>query len=182
VKLEAGVLYVDTGAGRAVDPIRIETPLGAVRDVGTVFEVRASTDAVRVRVREGRVRLQHAGAASDTEAGHDEEVEVDREGHVKRRVFSSSGKEWRWAESLAVAPDIEGRPLLELLTWVARETGRQLKFADPAAEAQARSVTLHGTAANLAPLEALELLLSTTDLEYVLPSDALIVIRQRQAG
>jgi ferric-dicitrate binding protein FerR (iron transport regulator) len=151
-----------------------------VRDVGTVFEVRASADALRVRIREGRVRLDRVGAGSDIEGSRDEEVEVDREGHVVRRVFSRNGKEWKWAESLAVAPEIEGRPLVQLLTWVARETGRQLMFEGPAAEAQARAVTLHGTAANLAPLEALDVLLSTTDLEYVLPSDLLIVIRQRR--
>lgn len=180
VKLDAGTLYVDTGAAHSADSIRIETSLASVRDVGTVFEVRASADALRVRIREGRVRLERAGAVSDIEGGRDEEVEVDREGHVMRRVFSRNGKEWKWAESLAVAPDIEGRPLLQLLTWVARETGRQLEFEDPAAEAQARAVTLHGTATNLAPLEALDVLLSTTDLEYVLPSDLLIVIRQRR--
>jgi ferric-dicitrate binding protein FerR (iron transport regulator) len=180
VKLDAGMLYVDTGAARSADAIRVETPLGAVRDVGTIFEVKASSDAVRMRIREGRVRLERAGAAAAIEGGHDEEVEVDREGNVMRREFSRNGKEWQWAESLAVAPDIEGRPLLQLLAWVARETGRQLKFADPAAEAQARAVTLHGTAANLAPLEALDVLLSTTDLEYVLPSNLTIVIRKRQ--
>ena len=180
VKLHAGALYVDTGVAHAAGSLRIDTPLGAVHDVGTTFEVLAAADAVRVRIREGRVRLDRVGAVSDIQAGHDEEVEIDREGHVMRRAFSRNGKEWKWAESLAVAPDIEGRPLLQLLVWVARETGRQLKFDGPEAEAQARSVTLHGTAANLAPLEALDVLLSTTDLEYVLPSDQLIVIRQRQ--
>ncbi len=79
-----------------------------------------------------------------------------------------------------MAPDTEGQPLLQFLTWVARETGRQLMFDEPATEAQARSVILHGKAANLPPLEALDLLLSTTDLEYVLPSDQVIFIRRRQ--
>ena len=35
VKLDAGMLYVDTGTAHVADSIRIETPLGAVRDLGT---------------------------------------------------------------------------------------------------------------------------------------------------
>jgi hypothetical protein len=63
---------------------------------------------------------------------------------------------------------------------VARQTGRRLRFAEPETEARARAVVLHGKAADLAPLDALELVLSTTDLEYVLPSDEVIIVRKRQ--
>jgi ferric-dicitrate binding protein FerR (iron transport regulator) len=173
-------MYADTGSRIAPDALRIDTPLGSIHDVGTVFEVKASSEAVRVRVREGLVRLEISRAPAALE-GHDgEEIDVGRNGEVRRYTFSRHDSEWNWAEALAVTPDIEGRPLLQFLTWVAHETGRQLMFDEPATEAQARAVTLHGKAANLPPLEALDLLLSTTDLEYVLPSEQVIFIRRRQ--
>ncbi len=180
LRLDAGVMYADTGSRVPLDALRVDTPLGSIHDVGTVFEVKATREAVRVRVREGRVRLDISQSPASLEGNNGEEIEVGRNGDVRRHAFSRHASEWSWAEALAVAPDTEGQPLLQFLTWVARETGRQLMFDEPATEAQARSVILHGKAANLPPLEALDLLLSTTDLEYVLPSDQVIFIRRRQ--
>jgi ferric-dicitrate binding protein FerR (iron transport regulator) len=180
LRLESGTMYADTRSRVPPDALRIDTPLGSIRDVGTVFEVKATYEAVRVRVREGRVRLEMTRAPSALEGHNGEEIEVGRNGEVTHRAFSSHDGEWSWAETLATTPDIEGRPLLQFLTWVAHETGRQLMFDEPATEAQARAVTLHGKAAKLPPLEALDILLSTTDLEYVLRGDQVILIRRRE--
>jgi hypothetical protein len=64
-----------------------------------------------------------------------------------------------------------------LLTWVARETGRAVRFASPDIERKAGTTILHGNIRHLAPLEALSVMLATTDLEYTLPDDATILIR-----
>ena len=55
--LLAGALYVDSGGINAVPALRIETPAGVVRHVGTQFQVHVTGDMTRVRVREGRVLL-----------------------------------------------------------------------------------------------------------------------------
>jgi hypothetical protein len=41
-------------------------------------------------------------------------------------------------------------------------------------------VILHGTTRGLTPLQALDLMLSTTDLQYLLSNDRLIVISRRR--
>lgn len=179
LRLESGTMYADTHSRVPPEALRIDTPFGSIHDIGTIFEVRATYEAVRVRVREGRVRLDMTRAPSGLEGHNGEEIEVGRNGKVTQHAFSPHDDEWNWAETLAATPDIDGRPLLQFLTWVAHETGRQLMFDEPATEAQARAVTLHGKTANLPPLEALDVLLSTTDLEYVLRGDQVIFIRRR---
>jgi ferric-dicitrate binding protein FerR (iron transport regulator) len=172
--------YIDTGMNRPFGTLRIDTPVGAIHDLGTVFEVKTTDESVRVRVREGRVRLESSSVSTPVESGAGDEVEVDRRGDVRRRVLSPHDAQWRWAEALAVAPQLEGQRLLPFLAWVAHQTGRRLEFQEPAIEARARGVVLHGKATDLAPLDALDFILSTTDLEYVLPGDEVIVIRTRQ--
>ena len=44
VTLLAGALYVDSGGINAVPALRIETPAGAVRHVGTQFQVHVTGD------------------------------------------------------------------------------------------------------------------------------------------
>ena len=68
-------------------------------------------------------------------------------------------------------------PLTVLLEWVARETGRVIQFDKPEIERKAGTTILHGNIRHLAPLEALEVMLATTDLEYALPDDGTILIR-----
>jgi hypothetical protein len=61
-------------------------------------------------------------------------------------------------------PDMDGQPASALIAWVARETGRNLRYATPQVEQRAATVILHGEIRHLAPLEALEAMLATTDL------------------
>jgi ferric-dicitrate binding protein FerR (iron transport regulator) len=180
LRLRIGTVYVDSGLGRRPASLRIETDSGTVRDVGTIFELHTSPNALRIRVREGRVEIDTPGQPARFQSKAGEQLEIDPRGAARRSLITPNDPVWTWAEALAEVPDIEGRPLLYLLAWVARETGRQLQFQEPAIEAQAREVVLHGKTRDLAPLQALELMLSTTDLEYVLPSDEVIVIRRRR--
>lgn len=180
LRLESGIVYVDTGAHRSSGTLRVDTPIGSIRDLGTAFEVRTTDDAVRIRVREGRVQLEASGTPARLEGRAGEEIELNRQGRLRRHGFSRSDPAWQWAAALAVAPQIEGQRLLQFLAWVSHETGRQLRFQGPAIEARAGTIVLHGKADGLAPLDALALVLSTTDLDFVLPSDEVIVIRRRQ--
>jgi hypothetical protein len=74
---------------------------------------------------------------------------------------------------MAQAPEIDGRPATELFAWVARETGRRLRYASPEVEQRAATVILHGNIRHLAPLAALDAMLATTDLEYALIGDTM---------
>ena len=180
MRLIAGTVYVDCGPSRFVGGLRVETHMGTVTDVGTVFEIRSGPDSLRIRVREGRIQLDASGRSAHFESAAGDELALGPRGAVLRRDFPATDSAWAWAEALATAPDVEGRPLVQFLAWVARETGRRLQFQGPDVEAHAREVVLHGKTRDLAPLQALDLMLSTTDLEYVLAADESIVIRRRE--
>lgn len=175
--LREGRIYVDHH-GSVGTGLRITTPAGTVRDLGTQFELQVDGSALRLRVREGRVEVERAGQQVTGEAG--EQLDIDAFGSVLRSRIAPDAPAWRWAEALAPTPDIEGRPAIELLDWVARETGRSLRFADPPARERARQVMLHGNIRHLSPLDALEVMLATTDLEYAL-GERTIEIRTRAA-
>jgi ferric-dicitrate binding protein FerR (iron transport regulator) len=179
LRLETGTVYVDSGQAPDKRAVRIETDVGTVRDVGTIFELRATPDSLRIRVREGRVELRTRRESEPLQTLAGQQLDLGSEGTIRRSAIAPSDPAWRWAEALAMPPQTEARPLLQFLVWVARETGRRLQFQEPALEAQAREVVLHGQTRDLAPLQALDLMLSTTDFEYALPSDEVIVIRRR---
>ena len=173
--LEGGTIYLDVRASLGTG-VRITTPAGTVRDLGTQFELHIADHSLRLRVREGLVEVERAGQQLTGAAL--EQLDIDSLGNVVRSTIAADGDAWRWAEALAPAPDIDGRPASELLAWVARETGKTLHYADPAVRQRASTVMLHGNIRHLAPLDALDVMLATTDLEYVL-SEGRIEIRAR---
>jgi hypothetical protein len=70
---------------------------------------------------------------------------------------------------------MDGRPASALITWVARETGRRLRYESPLVEQRAAAVILHGDIRHLAPMEALDAMLATTDLVVELSGDTMEV-------
>ena len=170
IYLRSGMLYLDNG-GSVGTGHQIETPAGTVRDVGTQFELQVASGALRLRVREGRVEIGRAGQLLSSVAG--EQLDIDGLGGVTRSHIAATDIAWQWAEAIGPAPDIDGQPATRLLAWVARETGRQLRYESAAVEARAATVILHGNIRHLAPLAALEVMLATTDLEYTLAGDTM---------
>lgn len=170
IYLRSGTVYLDNG-GSVGTGHQIETPAGTARDIGTQFELRVLDGALRLRVREGRVEIDRAGQLLTGAAG--EQLEIDVLGGVTRSHIAVTDMAWQWAETIGPAPDIDGQPVTRLLNWVARETGRQLRYESAAVEARAATVILHGNIRHLAPLAALEVMLATTDLEYALVGDTM---------
>ncbi len=170
LSLHSGTLYLDNGASPGKGH-QIATPAGTVRDVGTQFELRVADSVLRLRVREGRVEIDRADQMLSGSAG--EQLEIDALGGVTRSGISATDTAWQWAETIGPAPDIDGQPATVLLAWVARETGRQLRYESAAVEARAATVILHGNIHGLAPLAALEVMLATTDLEHALIGDTM---------
>lgn len=167
VTLAAGALYVDArhGAGKAA-PIEVATPLGAVREVGTQFEVRllpattarsALGPALRVRVREGAVLVLAATEQLAARAGS--ELTVLGDGRARRAAAPAHGATWEWVQRTAPPLAIDGATLATFLEWTARETGLEWRLAGAPPGAAPGEIVLHGSIAGLTPEEALAVVL-----------------------
>jgi ferric-dicitrate binding protein FerR (iron transport regulator) len=161
--LERGAVYVDAGPSEKATP-SIDTPFGEVRHVGTQYEVRLLDRSLRVQVREGRVRVDRAGSPLAVDAGS--ALTVDAAGATHRERLDPYGPRWEWVLQVAAAPEIDGRPLRELLEWVSRECGQEIVFEDPALAARSAGIVLSGSIRGLSPLAALEAVLPTCGLTH----------------
>lgn len=199
IELAKGAVYVDTGADTDTgastgmhDALRIHTPLGVVRDVGTRFEVRLldaggekesglksatgdRADALRVRVREGRVDLRWDATTDSAEAG--EELTLHADGSLDRNPVALHGPAWDWVLQVAPVFEIEGRTLAELLAWVTRETGWEIRYGDPALADAAGSIVLHGSLGAATPDQAPQVVLPGAGLRSRLEDGVLVVAR-----
>jgi len=163
VQLERGAVYVDSD-GASTSSFEVRTALAVVRDVGTQFEVRLSDDAMRVRVREGRVQIEHADSTWEIRPGA--ELTIAAGGLVGRRQVPLYGPAWRWNMEIAPTFELEGSSLAAFLAWVTRENGWKLRFTDPRLATYAASVTLHGSLENLTPDQTPEMVLATCGLVH----------------
>lgn len=173
--LDRGAVYVDSGP--AGDAVEIRTPLGEVRDIGTRFEVRfeEGLGRLRIRVRDGEVELQREGRTEVAGAG--EEMLQRADGSFTRGVVATHGEPWTWVTSTLPPFDIEGRTLWDLLTWATHEGGWQLRFADPALEAEVARAELFGSIEGFSLDEAISAMLAGSALTHRLEDGVLIVER-----
>ena len=162
-RLSQGAVYVDSGspAGTPGPDFVLDTPAGTVAHLGTQYEARIVDGSVRVGVREGRVRLSHASGDLVGAAGESFTV---RGNEVTRAPLAPTGPEWNWIADVTPPFSIDGRSVEDFLVWAARQTGRTIVYASPAAAEQARRATLSGTVEGLTPDEAVRAVLSTTSL------------------
>ena len=172
--LERGAIYVDSGPGRDAGFLEVRTPFGIARDIGTRFEVKLTGAAVRVRVRDGLVRLTRGAASHEARPG--DVLTLDRSGGLARRAVPAYGADWAWAAALAKPFELEGRLLREFLDWIATENAWQLRFDDAAVERKAAIARLSGSIRGLSSEEALAVVLPTVGVEYRL-ADGTLTIR-----
>lgn len=177
--LEIGTLYADSGAATAgEEALEIVTPWGSVRDVGTQFEVRVAEGedvALRVRVREGGVAVA-SGGESHTVAGG-QELRMHGDGTVSRHQVARYGPAWAWTLAAAPSIDIDDRPLSSFLKWVCRETGWELRYADPELARSAPEIRVRGNIEGLTPEEAVSVVLPASGLDYRVEDGTLWVFR-----
>lgn len=171
LSLDRGAVYVDSKNAGVV----IRTPIGIVRDIGTQFEVRLAADRMRVRVREGRVDLQHGGATHSAIAGI--ELDADARGGVTEHSIATNGPEWDWVVRAAPPIHLDGRTLAEVVTLVTRDEGMKPVWSDAAAR-NAASMRLHGDVP-LTPEEALDTALIASGLTSHTDGDRLIIARRK---
>jgi ferric-dicitrate binding protein FerR (iron transport regulator) len=154
--LASGAVYVDSGG--AASSFEVRTPRAVVREIGTQFEVLVEEAALRVRVREGRVAVARGDSALDVATGT--ELRLDERGGATRGPISSYGSEWSWVLALAPAFDMEGRTLHELLSWAARESGWELRYADAESRRLSEGARLRGSIRGARPDEAVAVVAS----------------------
>jgi len=169
--LRHGKIYLDFPPTTHSGAFDVSTRVGTIEHVGTAFEVLSNDEAVRIRVREGRVRLRHESQTTLLEAGT--QLTADRAGNITRATVPPYGRDWMWVAALAPDFEIEGRSLVEFLHWVARELGREVKFADPHTQEIAERTILHGSIKGREPMDALNSVLWTTSLTYEIRGDTI---------
>jgi hypothetical protein len=158
--LDSGAIYY---ASDAKTGVVVQTPFGDVRDIGTRFEVRATRDTVRVRVRDGAVLVRGTTARAGTE------FLVSRNDLVQRAV-ATSGDEWGWIERAAPPVILDGRTLEEVVRTIAEEKGLRVEWQ----EVRRRDVRFHGTVP-LSATEALDAAAAASGTTYRIVGDRLIV-------
>jgi hypothetical protein len=174
VELLRGMIYVDhPPTAAASSQLRVHTRAGTIEHVGTAFEVFSNEQIVRLRVREGRVRLRNTG--HDVMASAGMELVATADGHVSSGPWPLNGDSWRWVASLAPSYEIEGKALLAFLEFESRELGYQLVFADTHSREVAERTILHGTVRGREPLDAVASVLATTSLSYSIHGNTLQV-------
>ena len=177
LRLVRGKIYVDTGKDEcARSHVRWSPRRGAVSDVGTQFEVQYDPAGYHVRIREGEVLLRHDARRQRGYAG--EQLSIDASGAISLTPYRGA----------TIRPGIGCRPWhrrrISTISrsrfssaWVARETGVTVRYATPAVERRAMTTILHGSIRNLEPLEALAVMLATTDLQHEVLADGTIMIK-----
>jgi ferric-dicitrate binding protein FerR (iron transport regulator) len=160
--LERGAIYYSSERGTR--RIRIHTPLGDVRDVGTQFEVRLEPDTLRVRVREGVIELR------GTTAGAGTQLTATATTLTQQRI-PIQGEDWSWVERAAPPIALEGQTLGSVIDRIAREKGLRVRW-----DTTARDVVLHGTM-TLTIDEALDAATAAAGVSYRIAGDELVVTR-----
>ncbi|HYK06075.1 MAG TPA: FecR family protein [Thermoanaerobaculia bacterium] len=160
--LERGAIYYSSE--RSTKRVRISTPLGDVRDVGTQFEVRLDPGTLRVRVREGLIELRGTTAGAGTQL-------IATATTLTQQPIAVHGDTWSWVERAAPPIALEGQTLGSIVDRIAREKGLGVRW-----HTAARDVVLHG---NL-PLtidEALDAATAAAGVSYRVEGDELVVTR-----
>lgn len=177
LELLTGAMYVDSRDARPEHRVIVRSTAGDVRPIGTQFQVLTETEFTRILVREGRVVME---GMANTPISAGEQLSVDPTGRVHISPVSATDPAWAWVETVTPPFELDGRTMDEFLTQVARETGREVHYADLAARQLARDTHLNGRI-ELPPMEALATVLMTTDLEADVSPDTILVRRQGDA-
>lgn len=175
-ELVEGRVYADTGNFMYRDKgLIIDTPMGAVTDVGTQFSVDLDDGLLDVAVREGRVDVMNDGREFVAVAG--ERMRIEGGQAATFEELAANDEYWDWVAALAPSFDIEDRSLLDFLRWAARESGLELVFQDNDLRMSAMRTDLHGSVDGFAPGEAIGAVLSTTSFDYRYEGDKLVIYR-----
>lgn len=163
LQLGRGGLYLTTHGARQVRNLMVGTDLGTIEHLGTRFLAERQDERLLVAVRDGRVVL-HTVQHQAIELQQGEAASVSPQGQVRRWSLAAFDSTWDWADGLAAPLVIDGQSVYAVLSGIAERAGLALRFSNPQAETEARSLALHGAPLTLPPREALRAVLATTSL------------------
>lgn len=178
LQLERGALYLDS-EGNLSDVV-VGTPLATVYEIGTRFEVRYGEDGLRIRVRDGAVRLDADEGSARGEA--EEELWLRGDGRLERRSVRAFGPEWDWLAELTSPFQLDGQTLGSFLLWLERETGWTVQFADPSVRAELERTVIRGPERTRNPREALPRVLAACGLDYRLEKGMVTIFNSERFG
>ena len=131
-------------------------------------------DAFEVSVREGSVNVErNNGSILTAKAG--EALHLDRDGSARRETILNYGDRWEWASKLGQPMQLEGRRLDEFFSWLSRENGWEVTYANRSLERSARRVELHGSIAGLDGEQSLASVVATVGWRFTL-SDGVVAV------
>ena len=175
VHIVNGTAYFDSNAVPAGAPLSIETAFGSVRHTGTQYQATVANSTLTIQVREGAIAFTDETRNFSASSG--EAIRITRTGAPNRSTISSVDPAWQWATQLASVPEGGDRPLLEVLNWIARETGMTVQFSDSETERRAQNVVVSGLV-GLTPEQALEALSAATAFVYLAAGDGRLLVSQ----
>lgn len=182
IELLAGRIYFDSlpGTMQAAETtsLSIKTEAGTVHHLGTQFMAGVHEHTLVVSVREGSVSIDGDRFSRVARVG--EQVEIRANGTYEVAREPGYGDDWLWVEAVTPSFSLDGRTILDFLSWVSRESGRPLVFETPSAKQVAATYALTGRV-DIEPTQALRIFLQTTDLRSEI-TDNRITIRLAVAG
>ena len=126
-----------------------------------------------MNVREGQVRI--LADTFDATAVAGQQVRVQGSARPAYANVRTHGDLWHWAEEFAPTIDVDGQSAYQFISWAARESGLDVRFANDAVEALAQETHMSGDTGELEPRVALQVLLQTTTLEAAFVDDSILV-------
>lgn len=172
--LDSGAIFIDTAGAEAAEPLRVVTPLGTARDIGTQFQVRLSGSVMLIGVRDGLVEIDRKGEElRAVNAGY--QIWFAAAGESAIEPLDTDTPDWRWIDSVAPEFNLDGASLAEYLDWYANENGLQLVYADDGSRQRAKRITLTGGHGAIGPDQGLEAIQRIAPFEFRREDDRLQV-------
>ena len=175
--LVRGALYLDVDPKANDRDFVVQTPLAAVRHLGTIFEVRLDGSAVVVNVREGEVATDARGREWKARTGQAMRLRADRD--PEHFSITTYGREWNWVAELPRPFTLEGSTLRAFLDWVSRELGQPWEYEDQSMRARFDSIVQWGPIDGLTAAEALDIVLQANGLSVQKTEGRLVIVRGR---
>ena len=161
IELIDGSIYVDTGGEgeHGALPVVISTTFGSFSHTGTQFMVTLDdTQGVVAAVREGIIMLLTDDDQKQFNADEDgpRVVRVSRAGSIEDYAADRHGELWAWVLQSSPGKVINGLSADEILNWIAREMGLELRYANPDAKQAAEDAMQVTNDDAVGPQQALE--------------------------
>jgi ferric-dicitrate binding protein FerR (iron transport regulator) len=166
LRLLAGTVYVDTRANAdGASQLAILTSAGAVRHVGTRFEVRVADGGTRVRVRDGTALFTGTDHAVMLIASGQQLSVADGQTALAAGPGPADAV-WEWTRTISPQFEIEGRSLYDSVEWLAREAGLKIVYASGEVRDRAQTILVHGNIEGLPSRDALVAVLTGSGFDF----------------